>query len=264
MPYRFTKTEKWQDKWFRNLTPIAKLLFLYICDNCDCAGFWEIDLPLAAIYIGCNEELIYPAWDEIKNRMVMRERFVWLPKFLKHQCNLPLQPHKPAHIGIIRALRSHPEFVDIANSIIENKKEFLWDTYGIAMPLSKGNGKGNGNGNGSTITNSKDKLIGDCGKTNLLDLDLEIARRRNKLASTIDQLLHPHGIEKQTFKHILSYLVQQVQTGRAELDIFDKVSQWAEQAAFSNVSNKKGLFVEKVKQETGFQGQKRLLKSCSS
>jgi hypothetical protein len=42
MTRRFTETDKWQDEWFLSLPFEAKLLFLYLCDNCDCAGFWEV------------------------------------------------------------------------------------------------------------------------------------------------------------------------------------------------------------------------------
>ena len=40
MAYRFTDTGKWSDSWFIELSPTAKLLFMYICDNCDVAGFF--------------------------------------------------------------------------------------------------------------------------------------------------------------------------------------------------------------------------------
>ena len=52
MTIRFTLAEKWQDAWFRKLPPVEKLLFLYICDNCNIAGIWEVDLEQAAFSIG--------------------------------------------------------------------------------------------------------------------------------------------------------------------------------------------------------------------
>ena len=52
MAYRFTDTNKWHDAWFSSLKPLEKLLFNYLCDNCDIAGFIEINLLMQkrAIY----------------------------------------------------------------------------------------------------------------------------------------------------------------------------------------------------------------------
>ena len=44
MAYRFTNTDKWSDSWFYGLNNLEKLLFMYLCDNCDIAGFVEINL----------------------------------------------------------------------------------------------------------------------------------------------------------------------------------------------------------------------------
>lgn len=57
---RFTEAFKWSDPWFRKLTPPQKLFWLYICDNCDNAGVWKIDLEMAGFQIG----------SEIKNDII--------------------------------------------------------------------------------------------------------------------------------------------------------------------------------------------------
>lgn len=49
---RFTETGKWADPWFRKLDPMAKLLWWWVCDNCDNAGVIDIDIELAAFQIG--------------------------------------------------------------------------------------------------------------------------------------------------------------------------------------------------------------------
>jgi hypothetical protein len=46
----FTDTTKWDDKWFRNLSPTLKLVYLYVCDKSDHAGIWEYDPELLALH----------------------------------------------------------------------------------------------------------------------------------------------------------------------------------------------------------------------
>ena len=109
MSYRLTETEKWNDKWFRKLPPYQKLLFNYICDACDIAGFWEIDLELAA-----EKTLIPPleievAFNGIRRAFIASDNFVWVVNFLKHQKNIPLNTKNPCHKGIIHRIRNHKE-----------------------------------------------------------------------------------------------------------------------------------------------------------
>ncbi|MEX5689660.1 hypothetical protein, partial [Pseudomonas silesiensis] len=53
---RFTAPEKWNDEWFSNPKPIEKLVFLYLVDKCDNAGFFEINKRIDAFLIGITEE----------------------------------------------------------------------------------------------------------------------------------------------------------------------------------------------------------------
>jgi hypothetical protein len=52
MSKRFTDTEKWKRPWFRTLSPEAKIIWLFLCDNCDHAGIWIADYELASFQIG--------------------------------------------------------------------------------------------------------------------------------------------------------------------------------------------------------------------
>ena len=52
MAKRFTDTEKWKKPFIRGLQGAYKLLWLYICDDCDHAGIWQVDLDVAQIRIG--------------------------------------------------------------------------------------------------------------------------------------------------------------------------------------------------------------------
>lgn len=49
MAKRLTDTGKWSKKWFRGLPEAYKLFWLYLCDVCDHAGTWEVDMETARL-----------------------------------------------------------------------------------------------------------------------------------------------------------------------------------------------------------------------
>ena len=52
MAKRFTDTEKWKKPFIRNLPTKYKVLWLYIIDECNHAGIWQVDLEVAQIRTG--------------------------------------------------------------------------------------------------------------------------------------------------------------------------------------------------------------------
>ncbi len=94
-----------------------------------------------------------------------------------------------------------------------------------------------------------------------LGLDLQLVQDKKFLIEQIALILHPNSRETRTFACIIKYLVHECQADRLPTSIFKDVVEWARQAKSSNARNKKGLFVAKVKQETGFRAQKQILMS---
>lgn len=58
MAYRFTNTNKWNDGWFVDLKPTAKLLFMYLCDQCTNSGVIEINEKKIAFDLGADKQAI--------------------------------------------------------------------------------------------------------------------------------------------------------------------------------------------------------------
>lgn len=44
----------WRERWYRELPLGDKLLWRFVCDNCDNAGVWSKDIALASFYIGIS------------------------------------------------------------------------------------------------------------------------------------------------------------------------------------------------------------------
>jgi len=145
MAYRFTNTDKWDDSWFSNLKPSEKLLFNYLCDNCDIAGFIEINIKRWASDTGYDKPTIEGALKGLKRGLINSNTndCIYLRTFLKHQKNLPLNPDKNmAHRGIIKRFDLYKEkfSIESIDAFLEGALKGPQCPYGI--------GKGNGSGSG--------------------------------------------------------------------------------------------------------------------
>lgn len=75
MPKRFTDTDKWKKPFVRGLEGAYKLLWLYILDDCDHAGIWQVDFEVARIRIG------EPGLDFARAKVLFGERVTEIDKF---------------------------------------------------------------------------------------------------------------------------------------------------------------------------------------
>jgi hypothetical protein len=106
VPKRFTDTLKWQDAFFRELSPGAKLAYSYMLDNCDNSGVWDPDFRLATYCIKLDLD-----WDsilaELGNRVEkLRNGKLFLTRFVRFQYS-SLNPTSPPHSQVIRLLAKH-------------------------------------------------------------------------------------------------------------------------------------------------------------
>ncbi len=154
MSKRFSETDKWKDEWFAGLPPIQKLVFLFFTDNCDNAGFIEINPRVNSFLIGISEEEYLGAIEGL-NRGCLGAKFskiLWVKNFLFHQKNLPLNPENNAHKQIINLIKNRTPDFDI-----DFNKE-LGASEGLFSPTGRGKGKGKedrGVGKGTETTSRK-------------------------------------------------------------------------------------------------------------
>ena len=146
MSIRFTWTDKWDDAWFRKLPVLSKILYTYLCDKCDIAGIWEIDLEKAVFDIGTDIGAITGAFKGLSDKYkTLSNNKIWLVNFLKRQKNLPLNPANLAHSAIINLLLPHKDVPEVFSVIDSEDIKTL--TRGYASPYHSPHSNSIGKGN---------------------------------------------------------------------------------------------------------------------
>jgi hypothetical protein len=164
MATRMTDTNKWKDKWFRGLNPLEKILFIYLTENCDNAGFFEIDFNYWAYQIGADDDDVLEAFKGLNKSIEVVGDWGWIVNFLRHQRNLPLNEKNNAHKQIISLLHEHK--TKFISSI--KFKEFLGANLGlISPPVTYSNSNSNNNSKKEEILNDIIWLENICMKKNL-------------------------------------------------------------------------------------------------
>ena len=137
MAKRFTDTEKWKDPWFRKLSAESKVLFNYFCDDCDLAGFLQQDDDAFCFLTGIPREKINDCYLELLKSITVKDGWIWVKNFLRHQKNLPLNPQNNAHKHIIGILN-----IQVSRFGFDVLEEKIGALKGLLSPLGIGNGKG--------------------------------------------------------------------------------------------------------------------------
>ena len=109
MSYRFTNSDKWTDGWFSDLSPNGKLLFIFLYENCDNAGFYEVNKKFMLFLLGFNETELKDAIKELGKCYVKSKdgTIVWLKNFLKHQKKTPLNFANNSHKQVILLIQDN-------------------------------------------------------------------------------------------------------------------------------------------------------------
>ena len=154
MSRRMTMSEKWQDPWFRDLSPKSKLLFLWMCDACDWGGFGQVDVGRIVFEAGLKTAEITKAIPDLTDAVQYSDDgWFWLLDFCAVQKHLPLNKHNNAHLATMKALAAQrlrfPDVVELFPNDVEIEH------LAPALPLTRGIGKGYGLGIGKGIGEEK-------------------------------------------------------------------------------------------------------------
>src|ERR1017187_2273780 len=86
MAKRYTSSDKWKTQFIRGLKSPYKLFWLYLWDECDHAGIWEVDFETANIKTG--EKLIpEKAIEQLRSSVVVCDngKKWFIPEFVIYQ-----------------------------------------------------------------------------------------------------------------------------------------------------------------------------------
>jgi hypothetical protein len=152
MAYRYSDTLKWQDEWFVDLSSIEKLLFMYLCDNCDIAGFFELSYRKIAFDLNSKEAEIKGAIKGLEKAVFMSddEKCLLVKNFIRHQKNIPINPDNKAHQGILKRISIYlPKFTNVT---LNYQEGYLGK--GANKPLERGTANAIGIDNGNAVKHS--------------------------------------------------------------------------------------------------------------
>lgn len=154
MPKRFTETLKWDDPWFRALSPDAKLLWFWLVDKCDNAGIITPDFALCEFQTGIKRA--FERMVEISSRVaeIAEGKFI-ICKFIEFQHG-KLSRDCKAHNPAFQSLEKH--------GMLDENGEMKGYPYpiqrvSIEYPYSTGIGNGKGNSKGIGKSTSKEAEI---------------------------------------------------------------------------------------------------------
>lgn len=102
-----TDTDKWKKRFIRQLDPEMKLLWIYILDDCNHAGIWEVDMEIASIRLGYDYskvDWVTPFMDRV---IAFDAGDKWfLPDFIDFQYG-ELNPNSNVHKSVISLLEKY-------------------------------------------------------------------------------------------------------------------------------------------------------------
>jgi len=112
LPKRFTDSNKWKKKWFRCLSNDHKVFWIYVLDQCDHAGIWEVDFEAAEFFCrGIDESEIRQVFKKQYQEIDNGKRW-FLKDFVDFQYGT-LNENNRAHLSVINILLKY--------KLIENK-----------------------------------------------------------------------------------------------------------------------------------------------
>lgn len=129
MPERTIDTEIWVDDFVQNLTPLSKLLFVYLWTNPNCnqAGLYHITLKTVAFDTGIPEKDLPDLLKSLKPKVEWSPNLnlIWVKNFVKRQYKSP-----DFLIAVGKCLPKVQQ-----TEVVQKFLAYNLETYGLKIPL---------------------------------------------------------------------------------------------------------------------------------
>jgi len=129
MAKRFTDNEKWKKQFFKSLSTVNKLFFLYILDECDHAGIWHVEPDIVELRIGAKIDVNGAKKELGRHIHEFDDGEKWfIPSFIEFQYG-NLNPSVNAHksvIGILtkrKLLKVYEQFINCSLRVMDMDKD---------------------------------------------------------------------------------------------------------------------------------------------
>lgn len=215
MAKRFTDTEKWKRPWYRSLPLQAKVVWQYLCDECDHAGIWIADFDLLTFQVGFKvDEEKLKEWLGTKLVRLDRDKY-FIPSFFEFQYGTADKMFKAkvsalnrlAEFGIVDESGT---FKDLTNSYL-SLTEVSKDTYGIGKGKSKsirGSAEGETSDALAALYRDYPRKEGKSGGMKRLARDLKAGATLDELNRALQRFVEHHrkkGTEKNYLPHFSTW-----------------------------------------------------------
>ena len=155
---RYTITQRWNSPLFRNLSPFEKCVYSYLWDNCDLAGFYEIDHSTIEHYNKIPSNEVESILENLsKNEITISNGWLFILDFIEYQGNGNLSPNNNAHKAIISSLTKNiihfKECLRTQNNLAPYE--------GLVRGSSKSNCLGKGNDKSISLVNNDKETSAD-------------------------------------------------------------------------------------------------------
>ena len=140
MPKRYTDTDKWKKIWFRKLKNDHKVFWMYVLDQCDHAGIWEVDFELASYFCnGIKESEIRKTF--VKQYHEFDDGKRWFIKdFIEFQYR-GLDESNRVHNSVITILKRHGLYKGLISFLHEAKDKDIYKEQAKDQDKDKEKGK---------------------------------------------------------------------------------------------------------------------------